>query len=368
LAVLGVLLVGWIGIRAAQWERIELPALAAPFQVAVARVLPADAPELPVQSLEVRDIVPLPPVAVRPLDPPVPVLPPRASGLRQPASLPEFGQASGPFGPSRVAAAHQLAWMAGVAQLPIPRFIIDRLGHGDPAAGLIPAEALQVPQSAMSASRWSAAGWLLLRDGGVGLTGAGLPSPSYGASQLGAVLRYRLIPASKHRPAVFLRGTSAVRSPRGEEVALGLSARPFAGVPITLQAELRATRQLSATTLRPALGAVTELPQLTLPGGFAAEAYGQAGYVGDADGTAFVDAQLRVERRLAHLSRGALHLGFGVWGGAQEGARRIDLGPTARLDFPIGKGQGRVSADWRLRAAGNAAPRSGPALILSAGF
>ncbi len=368
LAVLGVLIVGWIGLRAVLWERIELTVLAAPFQAAVAKVLPAGAGGLSAQVPEVRQIAPLPPAVVRPADLSVPTPLPPVAGLTQPAPLPEFGPASGPLEPSRVAAAHQLAWMAGVAQLPIPRFIIDRLGQSGRTANLIPAEARPMQLSAMGARRWSADGWLLLRDGGVGLTAAGLPSPSYGASQLGAVVRYRLMPASANRPAVFLRATSAVRSPRGEEVALGLSARPLAGLPVTLQAELRATRQLSATTLRPALGAVTELPQLTLPAGFAAAAYGQAGYVGGPDATAFVDAQVRVERRFARLGQSELHLGLGAWGGAQEGARRIDLGPTARINFPIGSGQGRVSADWRVRAAGNAAPRSGPALTLSAGF
>ncbi|MEY4238629.1 MAG: hypothetical protein RL339_1230, partial [Pseudomonadota bacterium] len=111
-----------------------------------------------------------------------------------------------------------------------------------------------------------------------------------------------------------------------------------------------------------------ELPRFTLPAGLAGEVSAQAGDVGGPGGTAFVDGQLRVERRLLRLGRSELRAGLGAWGGAQKGANRIDVGPSATLDFPVGGGQGRVSADWRLRAAGNAAPQSGPAITLSAGF
>ena len=40
----------------------------------------------------------------------------------------------------------------------------------------------------------------------------------------------------------------------------------------------------------------------------------------------------------------------------------------ATLAVPLGSGGGRLTADWRFRVAGNAAPASGPALTLSAGF
>lgn len=268
----------------------------------------------------------------------------------------------------RVAAGHQLAWMAGVAQLPVPDFIMQRLGRTAQVASLMPAAAMPGRLVPDSARRWSADGWLMLREGGAGFTPAGLPSPGYGASQAGAVLRYRLAPSSPNRPAVYLRASSAIQRPRGEELALGLAARPLARLPIALQGELRVTRQAGGATLRPAIGAVTELARFTLPAGLSGEAYAQAGYVGGNDATAFADGQLRIERRLTRLGRGEIRAGIGAWGGAQKGANRLDLGPSATLDFPLGGGQGRLSADWRLRAAGNAAPRSGPALTLSAGF
>ena len=59
---------------------------------------------------------------------------------------------------------------------------------------------------------------------------------------------------------------------------------------------------------------------------------------------------------------------MGAWGGAQDGASRLDIGPSAAVSFRLGEGRGRVAADYRIRVAGEAEPASGPALTLSAGF
>jgi hypothetical protein len=100
-----------------------------------------------------------------------------------------------------------------------------------------------------------------------------------------------------------------------------------------------------------------------------AEFYGQAGYVGGNFASAFADGQVRVDRRVLQLGRGELRAGGGAWGGAQKGASRLDVGPTATLGMPVGDSAGaRLGLDWRFRVAGNATPTSGPALTLSAGF
>lgn len=203
---------------------------------------------------------------------------------------------------------------------------------------------------------------------GGGLAGGGAPSAAYGASQAGAVVRYRLAPSSPNRPALYARVTSGLQSPRGEEFAGGLSARPIARVPASAMVEVRATRTASGTVLRPALAVVSEVPPIKLPQGFRAEVYAQAGYVGGRFATGFVDGQGRLERRIAGAGRWELRAGAGAWGGAQKGAGRIDVGPTATLALPLGSVGSRVSADWRFRVAGNAVPTSGPAITLSAGF
>ena len=191
---------------------------------------------------------------------------------------------------------------------------------------------------------------------------------SYGASQFGAVLRYRLAPTNLHRPTAYLRTTSALTGAREAEVAAGLALRPLARLPISTAAELRALRAGQRVIVRPAIYAVTELAPFELPLAFSGEAYAQAGYVGGEYATAFIDGQLRVDRKLAHVGPATVRAGGGAWGGAQKGASRLDVGPAATLGMKIGPVPSRLSLDWRFRVAGEAEPADGPALTLSAGF
>ncbi|MDE2434666.1 MAG: hypothetical protein KGM49_00255 [Sphingomonadales bacterium] len=260
----------------------------------------------------------------------------------------------------RISGGHQMLWLAALAQLPMPD--LARIG---------PSQRLAPPrQTGSQPGHWSADAWLVLRRGGNGfnLPGAGLPSGVYGASQAGAVIRYRLAPSSANRPTLYLRTTSGLQMPRGEELAAGFAARPLARVPVSAMAEVRATRTMTGIVVRPSVALVSEFPPLDLPLGLRGDVYVQGGYVGGRDATAFADGQARLEHRIAGAGRWELRAGAGTWGGAQKGAKRIDVGPTATLGLPLGGANGRVSADWRFRIVGNAAPTSGPAITLSAGF
>ncbi len=215
-------------------------------------------------------------------------------------------------------------------------------------------------------SRWSADGWLMWRDDTTTPITSG--RPSYGRSQLGAVVRYELAPGSGQRPQAYLRGSAALQGAREQEVAVGLSARPLARLPLRVAAELRASDRATGGELRPAAYAVTELPPQQLPGGLVAEGYAQAGYVGGRSATAFVDGQARVDRTLASAAGFDLRAGAAAWGGAQRDGARLDVGPSASLAFQVGQARARLAADYRVRVAGDAEPASGPALTLSAGF
>jgi hypothetical protein len=183
------------------------------------------------------------------------------------------------------------------------------------------------------------------------------------------VVRYRLAPDSALRPAAYLRTTAALNGSSEREAALGLQLRPVARLPLALAGEARLTAVPGRTYVRPAVFAVTELPPFALPLGLRGELYGQAGYVGGRFATGFADGQLRIDRRLAGIGKGDLRLGGGVWGGVQKGTSRLDAGPTLTIGQPLGgSGSLRLGADWRFRVAGKAAPGSGPAVTLSAGF
>jgi hypothetical protein len=268
--------------------------------------------------------------------------------------------------PVGVAAGHQIAWMAALSRLPLPAgFVAARV------AATTPVPFFPVPAAGSSSTdrRWSADGWLLLRRGAKGSLAAGALAPSYGASQTGAMLRYRLAPASAHRPETYARLAAAFDSPAEKEAAVGVSARPLAALPLRAMAELRVSEQSGTTRLRPAALVVTELQPVDLPHGVRAEFYGQAGYVGGRHATAFADGQARIDTHLAGFGRSEFRAGAGAWAGAQKGAARLDLGPSATVGVPLGDAaSARLGLDWRLRVAGDAQPGTGVALTLSAGF
>ena len=355
----------WVSVRAALWTGPEAPPqrlaqdVAAPTARGKAKPEAAFAGAAPTTTEAAT--------TARPAEPSLPARAPQMPVLAAPAPTIEHVAT-----PPRIAGGHQMLYLAGLSLLPLPPEATAAIPQ--------PPAMLRAPQTppatagrpgTAAASRWSADGWILWRRGGNGLAASGFawPGGAYGASQLGAVVRYRLAPSSPARPVAYLRVTSAMRSPRGEELAAGLALRPFGGLPIAAMAEARATRTLGgAIQLRPAAALVSEFPPLELPLGLRGEAYVQAGWVGGRGSTAFVDGQARLERPLAKLGGMELRAGAGAWGGAQQGARRLDVGPTATLALPLGTGGGRLSADWRFRVAGQALPGSGPALTLSAGF
>ncbi len=276
-----------------------------------------------------------------------------------PAALPKPSPVPPAMRPNpTLAGGHQLLFLAALSHVPLPEGLLGaRVAPPKPITPL-----------ASQASRWSGDGWLLMRRGG-GVPALAAIGGSYGASQAGMVLRYRLDRTSPNRPSLYLRASAALDGSREQEAALGLAVRPISRVPLLAMAEARAARTPAGTRLRPATALVTELPVASLPLGFRAEAYGQAGWVGGTGATGFVDGQLRVERPLAKFAGGDLSAGGGLWGGAQKGASRLDAGPSARLTLhPTRQSTVRVAADWRFRVAGKAAPQSGPAITLSAGF
>lgn len=284
-----------------------------------------------------------------------------------PAAAPAFAPV-----PAAVAGGHGLLWLAAVAQLPMPAAIA-AIAPAPAAAASLPAASLAfrapaaMPRADRASSRWSADGWFLLR-GGKAPRGA-TAFASYGASQIGAVARYRIDELSVQRPAITLRAAAALDGTGEREVALGLAAHPVPSLPVGLIAEVRATRPGGgAVALRPAITAVTGLAPQALPLGLRAQGYGQAGYVGGAGATGFVDGEVRVDGAVIRQGPAELRLGAAAWGGAQEGAARLDIGPAISLGLSAGDKAARLGLDWRVRVAGNAAPASGPALTLSAGF
>ena len=352
LLVLGLVLAGWVSLRAMLWET---PGLSTPRPGAV---LVAGPPTVRGAARRAERL-------------PQPVFAAMSPTLRSPSSrspsrsaATKPPQALAPL-PVRLVAGQHLLFIAAFADVPLPDGLARSMLSALPPAFPPP----DTVSSEDPARRWSADAWLLLRPGGKAADLGAATTSTYGASQAGAVVRYRLAPGSGRRPAVYLRGSAALNGSRQREAALGLSARPLAGVPVIAAVEARVTDDRFSSRVRPVATAITKLAPLRLPRGIRGEAYVQAGYVGGKAATGFVDGLARVDGLVAASGGAQLRAGAGVWGGAQKDAARLDLGPTVALGVPLtATTTARASFDWRFRVAGKATPASGPALTLSAGF
>ncbi|BDI60378.1 hypothetical protein [Qipengyuania nanhaisediminis] len=229
------------------------------------------------------------------------------------------------------------------------------------------------PRAESAADRWSLDAFAFYRQGSDAASVTQGRAPVYGASQASASFRYRLAPSSGHDPRAFVRGYRALVDGGESEAAAGVSARPVGALPVRVAAEWRVTDNAFGTGHRPAAYVVTEFAPLELPLGIRAETYASAGYVGGDAATAFADGQAAVTRDILALPGPGrdpvrLSLGGGAWGGAQEDAYRVDVGPTVRFDVTLGSVPARLSLDWREQVAGDAAPGSGLAATLSTRF
>ena len=171
-----------------------------------------------------------------------------ASTVARPGERVEARDADCPHGPSEPHLRPAVAAGGGVLALGAGagnRCSFRRGSSGSTATsghcrGTAACELRLLPAVSLSGTRWSGDTWLLLRHDSSGPLTPG--EPSYGRSQAGAVLRYRLAPSSLHRPSAYVRATRALVSPQETEVAAGLAARPLGGVPLSVAGELRVSQ------------------------------------------------------------------------------------------------------------------------------
>ncbi len=234
-------------------------------------------------------------------------------------------------------------------------------GRGSPVPPLPPLLVALPPRldaaAAPTTRRWSLSAWSFVRPGGAAALATG---GLLGGSQAGARLVWRLNPGAARPLALSARLSAPLARAAGTEAAIGLDWVPVARLPVHLLAERRQAlggegRSAFALT---ALGGMSDARL----GRFRLDAYAQAGLVGARSRDLFADGSIRLSLPLDRN----LRVGAGAWAAAQPGLARLDLGPQASLRLP-----GRavtLAADWRLRAAGNAEPGSGPTITLSTDF
>ncbi len=190
------------------------------------------------------------------------------------------------------------------------------------------------------------------------------PGAQYGGSQSGIIATIDPFGLPDRGLSLLARGSM---TPDGDEreIALGLRWRPNRDWPLTLSAERLFRANAPDRFAAYLAGGVDQQP---IAGSWKLNAFGQAGYATGQSGGAFFDAQARMLHPLAKIGGIPMSAGIGSWAGGQKGAARLDIGPTVAAKVDTGSASLLIQLDWRLRAAGNAAPRNGLALTVSTGF
>lgn len=212
-------------------------------------------------------------------------------------------------------------------------------------------------------SRWSGNAYLFARNGGGETLAAG---GQLGGGQAAARIAWRLNRDGPSRFALAARINTPLDDRRGAEAAIGVDIHPLPSQPLRLSIERRidvgghgrnAWSAYAAGGFWRDLGANIET-----------DGYAQAGVVGAKSRDLFADGALRIVHRQAIAPVMVLRLGGGIWGGAQPGVERLDVGPRAALSMPVANTTLTTAIEGRFRVVGDAAPGSGVALTLAADF
>lgn len=209
----------------------------------------------------------------------------------------------------------------------------------------------------------------LLREAADTPGGAVAASPVLGGASLAVTGALRPWPLARRPVEAFARYAisqpgNALAAETGQ-VAVGLAWQPVPGANATVAVErLIAAGSLARDdwALRVAGGREARLRGLTL------SAYGEAGLIPDGADW-FAGGQASLERR-GQWRGVSWSAGAGLWAAGQatdgQTAGRLDLGPLVRVSHPSVPAV--LQIDWRLRAAGDARPGSGPAVTVASSF
>jgi hypothetical protein len=212
------------------------------------------------------------------------------------------------------------------------------------------------PMGRRAAARMQVSSWALLRIGSA-------PQPEawagqYGGSQIG--LRARIpIEALSRTLGVSVRISGELPALRSPEIGLGVSYRPARTLPLEIIAEGRALLNRPGG-IRPAVLITGGWHHARSPRHGVSQGYAQAGATGLHQPIFFADGGTSLHWPISPTSG----IGAGLWGGVQGRTARLDIGPSIAL---VHQGA-RLTADWRVRIAGQARPGSGPSLTLGKDF
>jgi hypothetical protein len=195
-----------------------------------------------------------------------------------------------------------------------------------------------------------------------------VPNGQLGGSQIGVRAQKPLLSLGENQNlAATFRLSAPLTQKNGKEAAIGLNMKLAHHHTIEILAERRIRLDKGGRNAFAflAAGGFYEMP---LGHGLHANGYVQAGVAGIKSKDLFADGGVTLEHRLRDEKTDATSLGFGIWGATQPNLSRLDVGPLATIVLNRNAMPLRISAQWRLRIAGDARPVSGPALSIGSDF
>jgi hypothetical protein len=187
-----------------------------------------------------------------------------------------------------------------------------------------------------------------------------------GASQAGFRVQQPLLrPDDALQIAANLRVSTPIGQSLGKEAGLGVALQRRGRVPIELIIERRIGLDRGGRNAF-ALIAVAGVDDIELAKNTYLSGYGQSGVVGLRANDGFADGAIRIDRAIDRSKR--WRVGAGLWGSAQPGVARLDVGPIVALRQRIGTANARIALEYRWRVEGDARPGSGPALSIGTDF
>lgn len=224
-------------------------------------------------------------------------------------------------------------------------------------SGLTPAASIAL---AARHGHLSGSAWAFLRGGGRAT--ALSPGGQIGGGQAGARFLYRLDGAG--HVAASGRISTTLGGIRQSEAAIGLDWAPIAKLPVHLMLDRRIAIDKGGRNAW-TVGMAGGIYALPIAKDWRLDGYGEAGIVGVQRRDLYADGAVRIARDIDLGNGRSLAIGGGLWGAAQPGTARMDVGPSAVLRLPVSGKTIAIALDWRERIGGRARPGSGAALTIA---
>ncbi len=189
----------------------------------------------------------------------------------------------------------------------------------------------------------------------------------FAGSQSGLIgeLPIRLDHRGNTQLALIFRSFAAPFDKTATEIGAGIQWRPSPKLPVNVAIEARFKRRYNRNLVTYFVIAPKPLklsPKVSL------STYAQLGAFIGKNPVQFFDGNARLDFTLLNRPRAKISVGPLLSANIQNDKHRVEFGPSIAVDLGLGKTNFRLSADYRVQAAGDEARSSGPTFTASTSF